>query len=215
MKDYDAYLFDWDGTLARSLEVWLEIKRELYHSHGLELTDEQIVLSFGRVRVTLQEMAVSNAIIDKILDQMGKLSSQRIPAAEFYPYAYEMLLALKAKGKKLALITTGWRETIDMILDKHQLHGVFDVVITGGDVKEHKPHPEGILTALKRLGVRKDRAVMLGDSDKDLLAAKNAGVDSMLFYPPSHQIFYDQSYLETCDPQFVISSWQELLDQLQ
>ena len=215
MKDYDAYLFDWDGTLARTLEVWLELKRELYRKHGLELSDKQIVLSFGRVAKTLRECGVNEPEIEAILERMGRLSSERIPAAEFYPHAFEALKLLKAKGKKMALITTGWRDTINIILDKHQLHGFFDVIITGNDVTEHKPHPEGILAVLKALGVGKDMAVMAGDSDKDLVAAQNAGVDSLLFYPASHKIFYNFEELQACGPTYVLSSWQELIDQLQ
>ena len=60
----------------------------------------------------------------------------------------------------------------------------FEIVLAGEDVKEKKPSPEGIERALGflRCTDRKE-AVMIGDSEHDLGAAKNAGIDAILFYP--------------------------------
>ena len=77
-------------------------------------------------------------------------------------------------------------------------------------MKVHKPDPEGILSALEHLGVAKEKAVMLGDTDKDLGAAKNAGIDSILFYPKIHQQFYERQEFEAFEPAFVLESWNEL-----
>lgn len=56
------------------------------------------------------------------------------------------------------------------------MNDLFDVIITGDDVSNPKPHPEGVHKALKQLGVKSTEAVYLGDSNADILAGKQAGV---------------------------------------
>lgn len=53
---------------------------------------------------------------------------------------------------------------------------LLDVIINADDVKNHKPHPEPIKKALRKLGALSESAVMVGDTDVDVLAGKNAGV---------------------------------------
>ena len=55
---------------------------------------------------------------------------------------------------------------------------------------------------------------MIGDSRKDLEAAKNAEIDSLLFYPKSHSIFYDLKNLKTYNPTYIITRFDQALQYL-
>lgn len=132
-----------------------------------------------------------------------------------FPQAQQVLETLKQKGKKLALINASYRETIDIAINRHDLLDLFDITICGDEVRAQKPDPDGIRIALEKLGVSAKKALMSGDSPKDLLAAKNAGTDSLLFYPPEHEMQHSKKELDACDPTYTIRSWQELLDRLQ
>jgi len=90
-------------------------------------------------------------------------------------------------------------------------HHFFDVVITHEDTEKHKPHAEPLEKALAQLGGNKEKAVMIGDSDKDLGAAKNAGVDSILFYPKEHERFYRLDDLKRFGPTYVVDDFREVL----
>ncbi|HEV2403072.1 MAG TPA: HAD-IA family hydrolase [Candidatus Saccharimonadales bacterium] len=70
-----------------------------------------------------------------------------------------------------------------------QLDDAFGAIVAGGEVKD-KPDTEGFLLVLRRLGVAKDRAVEIGDSARDVKAAHSAGIDSVLFYPPAHNVYH-------------------------
>jgi phosphoglycolate phosphatase-like HAD superfamily hydrolase len=63
---------------------------------------------------------------------------------------------------------------------------------------------------LAEMGGLKRQAVMVGDSDKDIRAAHNAGIDSILFYPIEHQSFYDVNTLRSYTPKFIVHSFVEL-----
>jgi HAD superfamily hydrolase (TIGR01549 family) len=129
---------------------------------------------------------------------------------DLYDAVASMLMNLKTRGKNVALITASKRQPISEVLTHHNLTDYFDLVVTADDVKVHKPDPQGVLLALDYFGTTKQQAVMLGDTDKDLGAARNAGIDSILFYPESHQPFYDRDLLQSFGPVQVLSHWGEL-----
>lgn len=210
MKDYDAYLFDWDGTLGCTIEVWLDVLEEVITDMGGTPDRPYLARTFGDWRSPLK-CGVDESRFDEMQKAVVVAGLKRMPDVDLYPHAAEYLYALKKRNKKLALITSSVRETMDILMHKHQLSELFDIIITAHDVKAHKPDPEGLLTALEKLKVSKEKAVMLGDSDKDLGAAMNAGVDSVLFYPPSHEPIYDLTYLKSFKPVYVAGSWKELL----
>ncbi len=210
MKQYEYFLLDWDGNLAKTLDIWLEACRAAYERNGLRLTDGEIAASFGAVTEYLTRWGVKD--IASTIDEMDKLAKQKLPDVALYPDALEVLEGLKAANKKMALITTSIHENIEHLLEKHHVNDFFDVVIAGDDVQHHKPHPESLEMALDHLGVQdKKLAVMVGDSDKDLGAATNAGIDSILFYPPEHQKFYDIDALHQLNPTYTVSDFREIL----
>lgn len=208
MKQYDAYLFDWDGTLANTLSVWMTAIQRHYKQFDIHMTALEIGPLLGDWAATCQPVpAQDRAAFRAVVEEEAGKNLHRLP---LYPGVVELLQNLKTQHKKLVLITTTKREVIDMVLAHHELIDYFDLIITGDEVQAHKPDPEGILFTLKRLGVAKDRAVMIGDSDKDLNAASNAGIDSILFYPKEHEAIHNLTHLQSFRPVATIRTWGEL-----
>lgn len=209
LNDYAAYLFDWDGTLARTLDLHLSVRRKVLEEHGLHLSDEELASSLGRLDKALEEWGLD---VKAVGGEMDALVTELLSDVELYPGVADMRKRLKETGKKTALITASWHSFIADILDKHDLRGYFDVIIAAEDVKNLKPDPEGLQKAMEALGVSPENTLMLGDGDKDLVAAKNAKVDSLLFYPDSHKLIYDKSDLLALGPKYIVSSWSEVKD---
>ncbi|HSW99316.1 MAG TPA: HAD family hydrolase [Candidatus Saccharimonadales bacterium] len=216
MDDYDAYFFDWDGTLAQTFRVWMGITRKTLTDYGLEATDKEIVRNlFGRAPLGLPEYGVPKVDLPQIFAEWDKSAQAGMPTVPLYPGAKAVLDGLTRRGKHMALITSTVRPTVELTLKLHGLEQTFAFLVTGSDVTAHKPDPEGILYALDKLGVAKGRAVMLGDSEKDIRAANNAGIDSILYFPDVHKDFHNLEQLQADKPTYTIHSWQEFLDQLQ
>ncbi|MDX2776615.1 HAD-IA family hydrolase [Streptomyces caniscabiei] len=135
-----------------------------------------------------------------------------MPEVKLYPDALFVLEALKKKGKQIALITTSLRDNVHYLLDKYNLHNFFDVVITNEDTTLHKPHPDPLYKALEKLGGTRERAVIIGDSDKDVDTASHAGVDSILFYPDAHEKFYELSELQALRPTYTVRDFREVTE---
>ena len=83
------------------------------------------------------------------------------------------------------------------------------VIVAQEDISAHKPNPEALLLAMRKIGAAPERTLMLGDTRNDIKAAYNANVDSLLFYPPSHKALYDFAELQALRPTYVINDWRE------
>jgi pyrophosphatase PpaX len=214
MKEYDTFLFDWDGTLARTLELWIEQIGVQFDAYGLKATKAQLVRDFGDLKSPLK-YGLPEHLLTGMQEAVNEAVRRRLPDVPLFDDADVMLRLLKAKGKRVALITTSLRPLLHIVLRNHGLEGLFDLIVTSEDVKTHKPDPEGINFAISHLGADKARTIMLGDSGFDLLAAKNAGIDSALFYPEPHEVLHDLTALQAHGPKYTVRAWKELIDQLQ
>lgn len=209
MKDYKYILLDWDGNLARTLDLWMSALKVSLERRGYSFTDEEVGANFTVFRQRMTERGIND--IDVIIDEADGIATLEYPALELYPDALFTLMSLHYAGKKIALVTTSRHDQVDPLLKKYELYNLFDVVICGDDVKEHKPHPEPIEKALDILGAKKAQSVMVGDSASDISGAKNAGIDSILFFPPEHTKFYDIKKLKELQPTHIIEDFREII----
>jgi HAD superfamily hydrolase (TIGR01549 family) len=216
MQHYDAYLFDWDGTLADSHGMWLRIMHSQLERYGLHLTDQEIVRQlFGRYEEGIKDLGLLESDYEYLEQEILDFGRQQLPLTDFYAEADEVLKVLAAKDKKLAVITASYREVIDAAITHHAYADLLAITVAGDEVRAQKPDPEGIKAALTALGVPASRALMIGDSKKDIMAGRNAGTDTLLFYPPAHETQHDIVELRECGPTYIIHSWREFLDTLQ
>lgn len=89
---------------------------------------------------------------------------------------HDFLSLLKEDGYLLGIVTGKAKRSLELSLEKLNMKKYFDVFISGDDVDQPKPHPEGILKAIEMLGVSKDDVAFIGDSDVDISAGKAAEV---------------------------------------
>lgn len=209
MKRYEFILLDWDGNLARTLDVWLAALKIPLQKRGYNFTDKQIGANFAVFRERMEALGTQN--VDAIIAEADEIATRESPQSPLYPDALVTLEKLHSLGKKIALVTTSRHEQIDPLLEKHSLHAFFDVVVCGDDVSSHKPDPEPIEKALSLLGATKDLAVMVGDSGSDIKAAHNAGIDSILFFPPEHTKFYDIEKLKQFSPTYIVADFRDIV----
>lgn len=90
--------------------------------------------------------------------------------------ASELLLALHAQGIPLGIVSSKVSETIVYIMNRLNLGHTLNLVIGSSDVIHHKPHPEGLLSALNRMNVPPSHCLFCGDTIIDAETAQRAGV---------------------------------------
>jgi len=77
---------------------------------------------------------------------------------------------------KLAVITNKEIRYTNIVLEFHQLTGLFEFVVGGDSLPTKKPDPAGVVQCLNFFGIAPDRALFIGDSSIDAATARNAGV---------------------------------------
>lgn len=209
MKQYRYILLDWDGNLARTLDIWLAALKAPLEKRGYSFSDKEIGANFTVFQERMLALGVQD--IDAMIREADEIATREAPNVELYPDAIPTLEALRKAGKKVALVTTSRHDQIDPLVAKYNLRRWFDETVCGDDVSHHKPHPEPIEKALELLGARKEEAVMVGDSGSDIGSAHNAGVASVLFFPPEHAKFYDIEKLKQLKPSHIIADFRDIL----
>jgi pyrophosphatase PpaX len=101
--------------------------------------------------------------------------AHHLETTSIHPSARRLLTRLKARGYKLGIITGKYREPVIVALDHFGISELFDAVVTGYEVKNHKPAPDIVVEAARRLGVNPKECVVVGDSPFDVEAGNRAG----------------------------------------
>ncbi len=219
MRQYATYIFDLDGTITDTTQVWIQIFRDCLEHVGIAtaaIADDEIAKHTHNWDATVA-LGVNPNDLSAFSAYATKLAHERLANAELFAGARETLEVIREQGKKLAIFSSMDRVILEAAIARNKLDELTSVIIAGTDVPQRKPSPDGILKALKDLGVPEndyEHAIYIGDKYTDIQAAQSAGVDSLLFYPAIHQIIYDRDTIMQHNPTTVITDWQELRDSL-
>lgn len=168
-----AVLFDLDGVLVESIDVWLSAFNETLKEFGrATITKEEFLKRhWGKSTVeNFRELGLGRQAVEKCWQKyLQKLSEIKV-----FPATHKVLEEIRKKYK-VALVTNTPREGVVRLLRTAGIENMFDVVTTGDDVKEGKPSPEIVYLACEKLGIKPSEAVLVGDTMADVLAGKAAG----------------------------------------
>ncbi|MHC0039490.1 HAD family hydrolase [Pseudoneobacillus sp. C159] len=173
-----AILFDFDGTLANTLPICFYAFQKVFKEFDdRDLNPEEIKAMFGPSETgIIRENLLHNDKEQAIELYYEAYSSHHHEVVKRNQEISVLLEYLKSRGIKLGIVTGKAKRSLDISLKALQMEGLFDVMITGDDVIHPKPHPEGIVKALKLLGIEKGESMFIGDSDADIQAGKQANM---------------------------------------
>ena len=185
-----AVLIDLDGTLLDTVPDLAAAVNEMLGELGRAALPVATVAAYiGKGADILVHRALSGALdgrADAELFARGKDAFYRHyrrlngHAALVFPGVPSALATFRERGFRLACVTNKPREFTLDLLARVELLGFFDAVVSGDDTAEKKPHAAPLLAACARLEVGINDAVMIGDSENDLLSARAAGCRAIL-----------------------------------
>ena len=180
MKKY--ILFDFDGTLVNTNDVIVASWQHTYkHYLGHEMPVEHITACFGEPLLLTMERefpGVEPAEAADVYRSFQVENAHRL--VTIFPGIKELLASLKEAGYVLGIVTSRTRESALRYMDMFGITSYFSDTVTCDDTTVHKPNPEPILLAMKKLGAAPEECLMIGDSPFDIKCANNAGVDSVM-----------------------------------
>ena len=176
-----AIVFDFDLTLADSTKGVIECVN--FALDGMDLTqadDERIKHTIGlSLRATFENLTGqersenTDEFISRYVERADQVMADLTVMYDCVPDTAAQLIET---GFELGIVSTKFRYRIVDILEREGLSDRFGVIVGGEDVTEHKPHPEGLLTAVSRLRMQTGNVYYVGDSMVDALAAERAGI---------------------------------------
>src|SRR5574344_1044599 len=179
---YNTFLFDFDYTLVNSSAGIVKCFRTVLDKHEyFSTSDEEIRRTIGK---TLEESCsiLTGGVNPEVLhtyrqEYVAEADIHMTSNTFLFPETKEVLTTLKQRGVKLGIISTKYKYRIKEFLDIHFPEDFFDIIIGIEEVEKYKPHPDGILKAIKFLKSKKKQVIYIGDSTTDAEAAQNAEVD--------------------------------------
>ncbi len=206
---YSTVLFDFDGTLTNSLELWLQSFHFAFSKFDKKHSDEVVIKKcfYRSLHDVSNDFGVPVEEF-RVHLQTGLLNAFENPA--LFEGVLELLDSCKAAGSRIGLVTSSGADVVHRALTVMKIDGFFSTVVTADDIINFKPHPEPVLLALKRLDSKPDKTIFVGDSQADILAGHAAGTDTALFYPAIHHRFYEFETLNQTNPHFIFGDYSEL-----
>lgn len=208
-KLYRCILLDWDGCLAKTLDIWMDAYKKIFKEYGFTPTEREIVEKVFGDWEGPKKIGVEDN--DSFTKKLVNLVNMRLPFVKLYPGVRATLRKLKDKNKKVAIITTSKRLSVIPAIKNLRLENFFDVILTAEDVVNHKPHPEILEKAMKILDGTENESLIVGDNEKDIQAGKAAGITTILYFPGENERFYKLKRLMDYRPDHLIRDFSRLL----
>ena len=175
-----AVLFDIDGTLVDSNYLHVHAWTVAFHDAGHPVDASHIhrCIGMGSSQLFGELLGEDGGgpVGERAKERHAEVYADLAPLLRPFAGAQELVRELAGRGVRTVLATSAPPEELEKLQATLQLEDVLTGVTSGEDVESAKPEPDLIQAALDVAGVPADRAVMVGDSVWDVIAAERAGV---------------------------------------
>ena len=181
MHKYKTYIFDLDGTLLSTLaDLAASTNYALRTHHMPERSLDEVRRFVGNGVKKLMERAIPDGLNNPLFEETFATFRQHymphtLDTTQPYPGIMQLLEQLKAEGKNIAVVSNKFYAATRELC-RHFFGDLVPVAIGEREDIRKKPAPDTVIEALRELGVDKEGAVYIGDSDVDIMTAKNSGM---------------------------------------
>ncbi len=177
MHNFDAFIFDIDGTLTSTNELIFASFNHIAEKYlKRKFTDEEIAAQFGPSEDVILKAWTKENYPEARSDYFDFYANKHIEMADIYPGIKEIIKLIKSKGLPISIFTGKGKDSTEITLKTIGIYQYFDMIVTSDDVDEHKPSPEGINKFIDAFNLQRDRVLMIGDAPSDILASQKAGI---------------------------------------
>lgn len=209
---YEAVIFDLDGTLLNTLEDLADSVNYVLKEAGYpERTLDEVRHFVGNGIRKLIERSVPKGTSLTSIDQVHKhfiayYGEHCMEKTRPYKGISELLKSLQKAGCKTAVVSNKADYAVQILCETY-FKGLLDTALGEKTGIPKKPAPDSVLHVLQKLGTENSRAVYIGDSDVDILTARNCGMDEIIV----SWGFRDTEFLKAQGAKTLVSSPEEIL----
>ena len=199
-RDIRAAIFDLDGTLIDSMEIWREVDEDFFARRGMAVPpdyQEQIAhLGFRECAAFTIERYLPRENAEQVIGEWRELSTRKYGAADaakyFKPGAAQLLRELKRGGLSLCVATASSPELFLPVLRAGGVEDLFDAFTTVEEAGRNKSFPDIFLLSAKKLGAAPRSCVVFEDNLTALRAAKSAGMATVGVYDEASRARHEE-----------------------
>lgn len=194
-----AVLWDMDGTLIDSEEFHWQSWRETMAEHGVAITKEQFLSSFGQRNDSIIPQWLGARCTPELVARIGNSKEERYrqlireKGISPLPGVDGCVHMLRERGWFQAIASAAPRANIELVLAVLAFTHFFQAIVSAEDVRNGKPDPEVFLVAAARLGVPPERCIVLEDAAAGIQAAKAAGMRSIYVHASPQSLSADRT----------------------
>lgn len=176
-----AVLLDVDGTLIETNDAHARAWFEAFAEAGLTIPVERVrpLIGMGgdKLMPALTDLDPGSEEGQAVSRRQGELFLERhLEGCRPFAEVRALLERFRGDGLELAVVTSASDEQMDRILEAAGVDDLIDRSTSASDVKDSKPDPDAVQTALDEIGCKPREALLLGDTPFDVGAATSAGV---------------------------------------
>jgi pyrophosphatase PpaX len=209
---FPVVLFDLDGTVVDSGGIILASMRHATREVlGRDFGDAELMQAVGGPGLEAQMEVFAPERVEELVRVYRAHNEPLHDELEACAGMEDVLLRLHAQGHRLGVVTAKRRSTVELAFARVPIAHLFETVVGGDETQKHKPDPEPLLLAAKRMNARPDETAYVGDSPFDIRAAKAAGMHAIAV---TWGRIHDRARLEREAPDAIVETAEELLDHL-
>ena len=181
MREYKTYVFDLDGTLLNTINDLAASVNFALKEYGMpQHTVDEVRNFVGNGVKKLMERAVPDGLDNPLFEDAYATFKKHylehgLDTTKPYPGIVDLLRELKKRGKNIAVVSNKFYDATGELV-RHFFGEYVKVAIGERENIRKKQAPDTVLEAFRLLGVDKEEAVYIGDSDVDVNTAKNVGI---------------------------------------
>jgi pyrophosphatase PpaX len=205
-------LFDLDGTVVDSGAIILASMRHATRAVlGRDFDDDELMQAVGGPGLEAQMAVFAPERVDELVRVYRAHNEPLHDELEACAGMEDVLVRLHEEGRRLGVVTAKRRATVELAFASVPVAHLFETVVGGDETERHKPDPEPLLLAARRMGVAPADCAYVGDSPFDIRAAKAA---EMFAVAVTWGRIHDRSKLEREQPDAIVDSAEELFERL-
>jgi HAD superfamily hydrolase (TIGR01509 family) len=177
-----AVLFDMDGVLIDSEAAAFRAIQKTLALKGVDLPLEELIRDYAGWKtrrsfgVFIERYGFKETVDELLAEHYARAGNiyytEPLPP---FPGLVDFMDSLRRRGILMAVVSSSASSDVIHVLNKNKLLQYLDALITGDMVKNHKPNPEGYLSAMSYLGLKPGECLIIEDSPVGIAAGKSAG----------------------------------------
>jgi HAD superfamily hydrolase (TIGR01509 family) len=191
MENIEAAIFDLDGTVVDSNDVWLEAERLILEKNGITAPEEElskfVLYTYEEIYPEMCKLGLTYDF-DTFVSAMDEIALSEYQNITLKEDIEKYIRILRGLGIKTAVATSSSRTLAEEVLRANGVSDLFDIILTTADTGIGKDDPDIYFRACESFGVPPDRAVVFEDRYTGIITAKNAGMKTVCVYDRYSQL---------------------------